>query len=111
MLVVEGSIPRKDQGIYMKLGGRPAIDVLKEVGSKAAAIIAMGSCASWGGVPSADPNPTDAVGVDSIITDKPIVNLSGLPAESVHPSGRSAGICSDGQVAGLRRPQAPQVRL
>ena len=46
VLVVEGSIPRKDQGIYMKLGGKPAVDVLKEVGSKAAAIIAIGSCAS-----------------------------------------------------------------
>jgi hydrogenase small subunit len=79
VLVVEGSIPTAEQGIYMKLGGRPAIDVLKEVGSKAAAIIAIGSCASWGGVPSADPNPTGAVGVDSIIKDKAIVNLPGCP--------------------------------
>jgi hydrogenase small subunit len=30
-------------------------------------------------VPSADPNPTGAVGVDSIITDKPVVNLPGCP--------------------------------
>jgi hydrogenase small subunit len=79
VLVVEGSIPTKEQGIYMKLGGKPALEVLKEVGSKAAAIIAMGSCASWGGVPSADPNPTGAVGVDSIISDKPIVNIPGCP--------------------------------
>jgi hydrogenase small subunit len=79
VLVVEGAIPTKDQGKYMLLGGKPAIDVLKEVGSKAAAIIAMGSCASWGGVPSADPNPTGAVGVDSIIKDKPIVNIPGCP--------------------------------
>ena len=79
VLVVEGSIPTKDKGVYMQMGGRPAIDVLKEVGSKAAAIIAIGSCASWGGVPSADPNPTGAVGVDSIITDKPIINLPGCP--------------------------------
>ncbi|MDR3764313.1 MAG: hydrogenase small subunit [Acidobacteriota bacterium] len=79
VLVVEGSIPRKDKGVYMMLGGKPAIDVLKETASKAAAIIAMGSCASWGGVPSADPNPTDATGVDQIITDKPIVNIPGCP--------------------------------
>jgi hydrogenase small subunit len=79
VLVVEGSIPTKEQGIYMKLGGKPALDVLKEVGSKAAAIIAIGSCASWGGVPSADPNPTGATGVDSIISDKPIVNIPGCP--------------------------------
>jgi hydrogenase small subunit len=30
-------------------------------------------------VPSADPNPTGAVGVDSIITDKPVINLPGCP--------------------------------
>lgn len=79
VLVVEGSIPTKDQGIYMKLAGKPALDILKEVGSKAAAIIAMGSCASWGGVASAGPNPTDARGVDEIITNKPIVNIPGCP--------------------------------
>src|SRR6478736_3989029 len=62
VLVVEGSVPAKDDGVYMELGGKPAIQVLKEVSSKAAAVIAIGSCASWGGVPSADPNPTGAGG-------------------------------------------------
>jgi hydrogenase small subunit len=79
VLVVEGSIPTKEQGIYMKLAGRPALDILKEVGSQAAAVIAIGSCASWGGVPSADPNPTGATGVDQILTNKPVVNLPGCP--------------------------------
>jgi len=77
--VVEGSIPTRDQGIYMKLAGRPALDVLHEVAGQAAAVIAIGSCASWGGIPSAEPNPTGAVGVDAIITGKPIVNLPGCP--------------------------------
>jgi hydrogenase small subunit len=79
ILVVEGSIPAKDDGIYLELGGRPGVQVLREVAAKAAAVIAIGSCASWGGVPSADPNPTGAVGVDSIVSDKPIVNLPGCP--------------------------------
>jgi hydrogenase small subunit len=77
VLVVEGAIPAKDDGVYMELGGRPGVQVLREVAAKAAAVIAIGSCASWGGVPSADPNPTGAVGVDSVVSGKPIVNLPG----------------------------------
>jgi len=79
VLVVEGAIPTRDDGVYMQLGGRPAVQVVKEAASKAAAIIAMGSCASWGGIPSSDPNPTGAVGVDTVISGKPIVNLPGCP--------------------------------
>ncbi len=79
VLVVEGAIPTRDDGVYMQLGGRPAVQVVKEAASKAAAVIAIGSCASWGGVPSADPNPTGAVGVDTVISGKPIVNLPGCP--------------------------------
>ena len=79
VLVVEGSIPTKDQGLYMKLAGRPALNVLEDVASQAGAIIAIGSCASWGGIPSADPNPTGAVGVGDIIKNKPLVNLPGCP--------------------------------
>jgi len=77
--VVEGSIPTKDNGVYMKLAGRPAMQVLQDVGSKAAAIIAIGSCAAWGGIPSADPAPTGAVGVADLLPDKAIVNLPGCP--------------------------------
>jgi hydrogenase small subunit len=79
VLVVEGAIPANNNGLFMELGGRPGIEVLKEVASKAAAVIAIGSCASWGGVPSADPNPTGAIGVDAVISGKPIVNLPGCP--------------------------------
>ncbi len=79
VLVVEGAIPRKNQGVYLMHAGHTGVQVLQEVGKEAAAIIAIGSCASWGGIPSADPNPTGAVGVDAIISDKPIVNIPGCP--------------------------------
>jgi hydrogenase small subunit len=78
--VIEGAIPTKDNGIYCMIGGRTALEIAKDVTRNAAAVIAIGSCASWGGLPSADPNPTGAVGVSSIIKDKPIVNLPGCPA-------------------------------
>ncbi|HWR16583.1 MAG TPA: hydrogenase small subunit [Terriglobales bacterium] len=79
ILVCEGSVPLKDGGQYLTLAGVKGVDRLKEIASKAAAVVSMGSCASWGGVPSADPNPTGAVGIDQIITDKPVVNLPGCP--------------------------------
>jgi hydrogenase small subunit len=79
VLVVEGAISTRDDGIFMQMKGRPAVQVVREVAENAAAVIAIGSCASWGGVPSADPNPTGAVGVDTLITRRPVVNLPGCP--------------------------------
>ena len=78
--VVEGAIPTKEDGIYCQIAGRTAIDILKEVGGNAAAVIAIGSCASWGGIPSADPNPTGSVGAHEILEGVPVVNLPGCPS-------------------------------
>ena len=79
VLVCEGAIPTKEDGIYYQMCGRPGLQVLKEIAAQSAAVIAMGSCASWGGVPSADPNPTGAVGIDTLISGKPVINLPGCP--------------------------------
>ncbi len=78
--VVEGAIPTKDGGIYCQIAGRTAMDILADVSSKAGAVIAIGSCASWGGIPSADPNPTGSVGAPALVKDKPVVTLPGCPS-------------------------------
>ncbi len=54
--------------------------MLNETAEKAGAIIAIGSCASWGGIPSADPNPTGAVGAHEILKGKTVVSIPGCPA-------------------------------
>lgn len=77
--VVEGSIPTKDQGKYLYLAGKPGIQVLDEVTKRSAAVVSIGSCASWGGVSSSGPNPTGATGVDQIVKNKPVVNIPGCP--------------------------------
>ncbi|MBU0674178.1 MAG: hydrogenase small subunit [Proteobacteria bacterium] len=81
ILVVDGSIPVKDGGIYCKIAGRTALAILEETAPQAAAVIAIGSCASWGGVPSASPNPTGATPVHEILKGKNIavVNIPGCP--------------------------------
>lgn len=80
ILVVEGSVPVKENGIYCKIAGRTALDLLNDYGSRAAAVVAIGSCASWGGVQSSSPNPTGATGAHAILKDKPVINLPGCPA-------------------------------
>jgi hydrogenase small subunit len=79
VLVVDGSIPTKDGGIYCKVANKTMQEHLAEAADGAAAIIGIGSCASWGGIPSSGPNPTGAVGVAEILTDKTVINIPGCP--------------------------------
>lgn len=77
--IVEGSIPLKDNGIYCCIGGRSALDIAREVCGNAFATLALGSCSSWGGLPSAKPNPTGAVGVKEAVPGITVANLPGCP--------------------------------
>jgi hydrogenase small subunit len=79
LLVVTGSVPLADNGIYTTIGGRTAEVILREAAAGATAVIAVGACAHWGNVQAARPNPTGAVGVADIVKDKPVVNIAGCP--------------------------------
>jgi hydrogenase small subunit len=78
LLVVDGSIP-VDNPAYSCIAGISNLDMLKETAAGAAAIVAVGTCAAFGGIPHAFPNPTGAQSVADIITDKPIINVPGCP--------------------------------
>ncbi len=78
ILVVEGSVPMKDDGIYCMIAGRSAEEILKEAAKDAAVVIAWGSCASNGCIQSAKPNPTNATPIHKII-NKPVINVPGCP--------------------------------
>ena len=84
LLMVEGSIPTKDDGLHCCIGGRTAIDLLEEAASKAVAIIAVGNCACFGNIPAANPNPTEAVGVRDLVRNVPIVNMAGCPVNAIN---------------------------
>ena len=87
LLIVDGSIPLDLDGAYSCIGGRSNLDILKEAAEGAAAIVAMGSCASFGGIPTANPNPTGAVSVSDIVKNKPIANIPGCPPIPVVMTG------------------------
>ena len=78
ILLVEGSIPTNDGGIYCTIAGRTADDILQEAAKDAAAVIAWGSCASHGCIQSAKPNPTGATPVHKLVS-KPVINVPGCP--------------------------------
>jgi hydrogenase small subunit len=84
VLCVEGSIPTADDRFCM-IGGRPFRQTVLEAAEKAGAIIAVGACAAYGGIPAA--GPTGAVGVQKIVKDKPIINLPTCPVHTDHLVG------------------------
>jgi len=78
ILLVEGSVPTKDGGIYCTIGGKSARDILLETAEGAAAVLAWGSCASNGCIQGARPNPTGATPVHQLLS-KPVINVPGCP--------------------------------
>jgi len=79
ILAVEGNPPLNEDGMFCIDGGRPFVEKLKETAADSKAIISWGSCASYGCVQAAKPNPTQATPVSKVIFDKPIINVPGCP--------------------------------
>lgn len=79
ILAVEGNAPLADQGMACFQGGKPFLETLKKGAAGAKAIIAWGTCASWGCVQAAHPNPTRATPIPELIHDKPIIRIPGCP--------------------------------
>jgi hydrogenase small subunit len=78
LLIVDGAIPLGNPG-YNTIAGQSAASMLTEAAKGAKAVICVGTCSSFGGIPGASPNPTGAVAVSDIVHGPPIVNISGCP--------------------------------
>jgi hydrogenase small subunit len=100
ILVVDGSIPTANPG-FSTIAGISNLEMLEETAKGAAAIVAVGTCAAFGGIPHANPNPTGAVAVSDIIKDKPIINVSGCPPIPVVISGVLAHFLTFGSIPAL----------
>ena len=101
IVVVDGSVPLKDDGVYSTIAGMTNLQMLEETCKDAFAVIAVGSCATFGGIPGANPNPTGAVAISDIITDKPIINISGCPPIPEAMTGTIAYLLSFGSIPEL----------
>lgn len=107
ILAVEGSIPMGPG--FLTIGGMPGKDVLLEAAKGAQAIISYGSCSSWGGLPAANPNPTNAVSVVDLVKDKPVIRVPGCPPIPEVMTGVIAHLITFGAIPELdsqKRPKA-----
>ncbi len=100
ILVVDGSIPTANPA-YSTIAGMSNLDMLQECARDAAALVAVGTCAAFGGIPHAAPNPTGAVAVSDIVKDKPIINISGCPPIPVAITGVLAYFLTFGEIPEL----------
>ena len=80
VLMVEGGVPTALEGQYLTIGahGKTGLENAKEASEHAAAIFAIGTCSSFGGIQAANPNPTAAKPL-SAVTNKPVINVPGCP--------------------------------
>jgi hydrogenase small subunit len=107
LVLVDGSIPLKDDGVYSASHGQTHLESLREVAEGAAAIVSIGTCACYGGVGAARPNPTGAVGVEDIITDKPILNVPGCPPIPEVMTGVLTSFLAFGELPAVDRLKRP----
>lgn len=88
VLVVEGSVPTAQNGVFGAIGEKNEKPVsiahrVEVLGKDAMAIIALGTCASYGGIFAGKPNPTGCMGLGQFYRQNkintPLVNVPGCP--------------------------------
>ena len=98
VFVFEGSVIQAPNGTgsWNRFCGRPMKDWVKELAEAAGFVVAIGDCATWGGIPAVPPNPSESTGLQfhkknaggflgSAFRSKaglPVINIPGCPA---HP--------------------------
>ncbi len=87
-LGIEGAIPLAADGKYCIVGELDhheitMLDLVKDLGPKAGSVLAVGTCAAYGGIPAAEGNVTQATGVMDVFKKynikTPVVNIPGCP--------------------------------
>lgn len=110
LLVAEGAIPMRSNGRYCSLGERngapvPIAERAAELGADALAVIALGTCASYGGIAAGAPNFSESISVGALFQAKgiktPLINVPGCPP---HPDW-FVGTVASVLIGGLPKPE------
>jgi hydrogenase small subunit len=112
VLITDGGIPSGDGEWMSAESGQSALSLLREMMEGAALVINVGTCASFGGLPAAAPNPTNAMGVGELmaagmVPTRTLLNISGCPPVPEAITGSIAYFLVNGALPpldGLLRP-------
>lgn len=87
--LVEGAIPTADNGIFGTIAGHTMYDNCKKILTKAKAVVAIGTCAAFGGVQAAAPNLTGAKGINDCFGELGVnaINIAGCPPNPLNMVG------------------------
>lgn len=103
VLFVEGGLPEKTPHIGGTTAEGDEIDIFEtfaDLADSALCVIAVGACATFGGIPAADPNPSGSIPVsealDSAGIETPYINIPGCPAHPDWIVGTVTGILRRG---------------
>ncbi len=108
VVIIEGSIPTADGGVYCTIGGETAEERAKRVCKDASVVINVGTCASFGGLPMARPNPTGAKSVEQVLPyPKNIINLPACPVNVVNVSATLVHLLTFGSAPSTDRLHRP----
>lgn len=109
VLAVEGNPPLNEGGMFCIDGGKPFVEKLTSMAEESMAIVAWGTCASWGCVQAAKPNPTRAVPIDKLITNRPFIKVPGGPPIAEVMSGLVTFITTFGKLPKLDHQGRPSM--
>lgn len=116
VLVVEGSLPAS-MPTACQVGEAPLAELVLRAARSATAVVAVGSCSAFGGIPSAAGNPTGAQSVPALLRHHgirtPLVRVPGCPAHPDWIVGTLVHLLEFGmpQLDSLERPTAFFSRL
>lgn len=101
ILMVDGAVALKKNGYYnivAKYKGKEitALEAVKMAGEKAKYVLAVGTCASSGGISAARPNPSESVSIASVL-QREVINLPGCPCNPAWVIGTIAHIILRGK--------------
>lgn len=100
VLLIDGAVSTKDNGNYnivANYNGQniTALQAVQLAGGKAKYVVAVGTCASYGGISAAKPNPSESKSVQEVL-NRQVVRLPGCPCHPDWVVGTLAHLASYG---------------